>query len=207
MNSNDIYRKSSLGREEIKNQSIGVLPREARTLLIMIDGKKTYQNYFDSLDKSKMFFEFGGVAPLFELLLDFQCIELIDPDTSANKSSASSQIPATLLASQNIQPPTQSNDPEFDEAFNNQGFNEINRVDTSSKAITPDISYESLRSELATYIEDNAPPEEAWGYLLRLEQCEGAVQLLALAQDIQNANNAHLSRGMDEFSKKIKRQL
>lgn len=40
MNSNDVYQKSNLGREEIRNQTLGVLPREARTLLITIDGKK-----------------------------------------------------------------------------------------------------------------------------------------------------------------------
>ena len=41
MNSSNVFRKSDLGRKEIKTQSLGVLPREARTLLIMIDGKKT----------------------------------------------------------------------------------------------------------------------------------------------------------------------
>ena len=30
MNNNDIYKKSDLGRDEIKSQSLGVLPREAR---------------------------------------------------------------------------------------------------------------------------------------------------------------------------------
>jgi hypothetical protein len=28
----------------------------------MMDGKKTYQQYLDSLDNSKMFAEFGGIA-------------------------------------------------------------------------------------------------------------------------------------------------
>ena len=40
MNSIDVFRKSDLGRKETKTQSLGMLPREARTLLIMIDGKK-----------------------------------------------------------------------------------------------------------------------------------------------------------------------
>lgn len=88
MNNSDVFRKSDIGRQEIKNQSLGVLPREARTLLIMIDGKKTYQNYIDSLNTSKMFAEFGGVAPLLELLLDFQCIETVN---------AVSQVPSSTI--------------------------------------------------------------------------------------------------------------
>ena len=95
MNNSDVFRKSDLGREEIKTQSLGVLPREARTLLIMIDGKKTYQQYLDSLDNSKMFAEFGGIAPLFELLQEFQCIELIaDDNASVTSQSYVSSQPA-----------------------------------------------------------------------------------------------------------------
>ena len=64
MNYSDVFQKSDLGREEIKSQSLGILPREARTLLIMIDGKRDYQSYLDTLDDSKMFAGFGGVTPL-----------------------------------------------------------------------------------------------------------------------------------------------
>lgn len=85
MNNNDVFRKSDLGREEIKNQTLGVLPREARTLLIMIDGKKTYQHYLETLNQSKMFIEFGGVEPLFELLVEFQCIELVGQDNASSQ--------------------------------------------------------------------------------------------------------------------------
>ena len=94
MNNNDIYKKSALGREEINNQSLSVLPREARTLLIMIDGKKTYQSYIDALNKSAMFAEFGGIAPLFELLLEFQCIE-ISEQTDTTAARQNSTIPMT----------------------------------------------------------------------------------------------------------------
>ena len=77
MNSNDAFRKSNLGLQEIKDQSLGVLPREARTFLILIDSKKTYQRYLDTLDKSKIFIEAGGVEPLLGMLRDLKYIELV----------------------------------------------------------------------------------------------------------------------------------
>lgn len=75
------------------------------------------------------------------------------------------------------------------------------------KRNAPNVNYETLKSELATYIEKNAPSGEAWGYLLNLEQCHDTQQLLTLTQDIQSTTEGSLSRDMSEFSKKIKRQL
>ena len=226
MNNNDIFRKSDLGREEIKNQSLGVLPREARTLLIMIDGRKTYQNYIDSLDNSNMFAEFGGVAPLFELLLDFQCIELSEPSTlsaSEQKLSTSSRsIPAQLdtrfrsdsqvraLSSNAPQSQTttsqtmssqKNSEAEFAAEFNSLPSSPVAQTGSDSSA-----SYEAIKSELASYIEKNAPSQDAWGYLLSLEQCENDSQLLALVQKIQSSNSGDtLSRGMDKYHKALKK--
>ncbi len=76
MNSTDIFQKSDLGRHESENKSLGVLSQEARTLLIMINGKTPYQKYVDSLDKCKMFSDFGGIKPLFEMFLELEYIEL-----------------------------------------------------------------------------------------------------------------------------------
>lgn len=228
MNSSDVFRKSDLGREEIKTQSLGVLPREARTLLIMIDGKKTYQHYLDSLDNSKMFAEFGGIAPLFELLQEFQCIELIVGDNASASSqsyappqSAELQVaaspptmppiapPPTLANEDNkaLQPepmPSQSdNAAEFDATFNDKSDKTVPFA-SYFKRKAADVDFETLKSELATYIEKNAAPEDAWGYLLNLEQCTDASQLLALTQKIQRSTSGSLSRGVGEFAKKIK---
>lgn len=221
MNSSDIPRKSDLGREEIKSQSLGVLPREARTLLIMIDGKKTYQSYIDSLNKSKMFGEFGGVEPLFELLLDFQCIEIIEQDSpnvaeqtpvafaqskpvqlkaSDNLTSTSSvDIQPTIAAF--VEPSSRpNNEAEFATEFANATSNQLIGKGTGSSN-----NYESIKSDLASYIEKNAPSQDAWGYLLSLEQCENSAQLLMLVEKIQKApGSSQLSRGMDKYSKALK---
>ncbi|HCI30715.1 MAG TPA: hypothetical protein DFH98_03790, partial [Psychrobacter sp.] len=71
------------------------------------------------------------------------------------------------------------------------------------KAKVAGANYGTLKSDLATYIEKNALPAEAWGYLLSLEQCEDSAQLLLLAQEVQKSSNANLARGMSKFIKKI----
>ena len=73
------------------------------------------------------------------------------------------------------------------------------------KARLSGASYETIKSELANYIEKNAPPVEAWGYLLSLEQCKDSSQLLSLVKEIQSTSSSNLSRGMNEFIKKIQR--
>ena len=232
MNSNDVYQKSTLGREEIRSQSLGVLPREARTLLIMIDGKKTYQSYVDSLNESKMFAEFGGVTPLFELLLEFQCIELTAQSSADNAEAAaiatSAQTRASFVNNSNTpfnnqqldtaqpqtnglqsvasQPsPTQPNSEsdfaaDFNKIANEQQANlEVSKGGSVKRKAT-EVSYESIKSDLATYIEKNAPAQDAWGYLLSLEQCENDGQLLALTQRIQNTTGGgNLSSGMSKY--------
>jgi hypothetical protein len=220
MNYSDVFRKSDLGREEIKYQSLGILPREARTLLIMIDGKRTYQNYLDTLDGSKMFADFGGVAPLFELLLELECIEVVGAAKTGSRTSASPQVSTVSQVStvhqvpvaEQIQPTDRSFDTstetEFDRAFNSKKPNKIADIGKKSigsifKSKVSDTDYGTIKSDLATYIEKNAPPADAWGYLLSLEQCENSSQLLLLAQEVQKSSNGNLSRGMSEFIKRI----
>lgn len=192
MKYSDVFKKSDLGRKEVKYHTLGILPREARTLLIMIDGKRTYQNYLDTLDNGKMFVEFGGVAPLFELLLELGCIEVVGQENSEYESQA--------------QKSTQTNEAEFDRTFNNSqlDISDIGTtVSTTAESKIENTNYESTKSQLAAYIEDNALPEEAWGYLLSLEQCNDPAQLLTLVQQIQRSSNSVLSAGMTDFSRKI----
>ncbi|MGO2734308.1 hypothetical protein [Psychrobacter sp.] len=213
MNYGDVFRKSDLGRAEIKSQSLGVLPREARTLLIMIDGKRTYQNYLDTLDNSKMFADFGGIGPLFELLLELECIELVTTHMDAQAQDAR-QVSATIKApnTEHSQSAAYSFDAstevEFERTFNSKQPKDATDVGNKSiggmfKSVAPNAQYGPIKSDLATYIEKNAPPAEAWGYLLGLEQCEDSAQLLLLAQEIQKSSNSDLSRGMAAFIKRI----
>ena len=230
MNNNDIYRKSDLGREEIKSQNMCVLPREARTLLIMIDGKKTYQNYIDSLNESAMFAEFGGIAPLFELLLEFRCIETSEQtDTIVKRQSSTAPMAAPQSRSTSVNAPqtaislstlssqvpqaksyaTFNNEAEFATQFDSKGIPKQESSPPPKRGFfarkANEMSYETIKSDLATYIEKNAPSQDAWGYLLSLEQCENATQLLALVQRIQGSTSGDgLARGMDKYQKSLK---
>lgn len=197
----DVFQKSDIGRDEIKNHSIGVLPREARTLLIMIDGKRTYQNYLDTLDQSKMFASFGGVTPLFELLLEFDCIEV----AGAAKNAASTGVQEVSRPSPIARPNIQNSEAEFERTFNTQNSDDLTAIGNATKPKALDANYDMLKSDLATYIEKNAPPQEAWGYLLNLEQCDDTAQLMVLAQEIKSSSSEKLARGMDDFIKKMRR--
>ena len=200
MNYSSVFKKSDLGREEIKYQRLSVLPREARTLLIMIDGKRTYQNYLDSLDQGKMFASFGGIKPLLELLLELGCIEIAGFDSVVSQSSKS------IEPAKDVEPAVKRPEKEFDQAFNSQKFEAINSSNMASSQ-SSGLRYETLKSELATFIEQKALPEEAWGYLLNVEQCNNSEQLLTLAKNIQSAGNSSLSRGMSDFLKKVKPRI
>lgn len=212
MNYGDVFRKSDLGREEIKSQSLGVLPREARTLLIMIDGRRTYQSYLKTLDSSKMFAEFGGITPLFELLLSLDCIEIETAGSADTEIPMPAQTSTAIPATTQSQPASQAFDEkseiEFRNTFNSNNTTNVKEsenkpISSMFKTQPSDASYETIKSDLATFIEKNAPPIEAWGYLLSLEQCGSSTQLLILAKEIQNTSSGSLARGMNNFIKRI----
>lgn len=199
MKYSDVFIKSDLGRQEIKSNALGVLPREARTLLIMVDGKRTYQSYLDTLDNGKMFVEFGGVTPLFELLLEFDCIKILGQQQTDTQQKVDNQPQPVPVAKP--EPVKETSAAEFDRTFNNL---EMNTVSTSSSSPDKNASYKAIKSALAAHIEQNALPEEAWGYLLSLEQCNTPSELLALIQQMQNSSNRQLTNKMAEFAQKIK---
>jgi len=199
MKYSDVFIKSDLGRQEIKSHALGILPREARTLLIMVDGKRSYQSYLDTLDNGKMFVEFGGVTPLFELLLEFGCIEIIGQQRTDIEQEEDTQTQPVPVA--NPEPVKETSAAEFDRTFNNP---EMSAVSTSSSSLNKDASYEATKSELAAHIEKNALPEEAWGYLLSLEQCNAPSELLVLIQQMQSSSNRQLTNKMADFAQKIK---
>lgn len=199
MNDSDVFLKTDLGREEINSQNLGIgmLPREARTLLIMIDGKRNYKSYLDTLNHSKMFASFGGVTPLFELLLALEYIEVLDHTSTPIHTPVSAHSQITSHSSHGtIKTP-------LDQMYKNRPPKRMKAIGSIFKTKLSAARYETIKSELAAYIEKNASAAEAWGYLLLLEQCENSRQLLILAREIQNASSGNLSLGMNAFIKRI----
>ena len=228
MNQGDIFQKSELGREEVKNQHSSSLPREARTLLIFIDGRKTYQQYVDLLDKGKMFADVGGIAPFFEMLRDLELIErFIVGDVDDSNDIVNESVPTTLETSDdgqnNVEPidliPAKpqstdsnaldnTNDSNFDNFFNSRPAEPvtIDNTDNSgnSERQTANLNFEAVKSKLASYIERHAPAQDAWSHMLNLEQCSNAVELIAFIQEIQRTDNSELSHGINEFYTMLK---
>ncbi|WP_201509038.1 hypothetical protein [Psychrobacter alimentarius] len=193
MNSHDVFVKTDLGRDEIKSQGMGTVPREARTLLIMIDGKRDYQSYLDALDQRKMFAGFGGITSLLELLLTLEYIEIV----SANRISITTQAQSTNLFSD------MKTESAIDRTFNHKPPKRMKAIGSIFKTKLSAARYENIKSDLAVYIEKNASAAEAWGYLLLLEQCVNNSQLLFLAREIQRKNHGDLSLGMTDFIERI----
>jgi len=212
MNSSEVFQKSDLGRLEVKSRHLGVLPREARTLLIMIDGKRAYQNYLDILDRSKIFADCGGIEPLFELLLTLECIEIVTDDNASAKTTTTQQ------ASTEVQKIKKSQHPSSSQSFSGKTGIEFNSLSSNASRVknvgkksldgllktTPiNAGCEVIKLDLATYIEKHISPVEAWGYLLTLEKCHDSSQLLMLIKKIQNKNSGVLAYDMDAFIKRI----
>ena len=145
-------------------------------------------------------------------MLELEYIEVVGAAPAATRADISPQLPVASPVVSESRPISQPNDTdietEFERTFNN---NSANKVATSGKSAIRNLfnnrlfktNDDTIKSDLATYIEKNAPPVEAWGYLLMLEQCENNSQLSILMQEIQNTSTGNLARGMNDFIKRI----
>ena len=206
MNNSQVFQKSALGREKIKNKELDILPRQARTLLFLIDGESRYDSYLKSLDSSEVFAESGGVAVLFELLQDLQYIEVAP-------SGQGELVETSILAA----PKTATPSDEYGQRAQNIEVNVATGLEseTEPKEIADDekcyyskefdADFESKRAELASYIEQKAPGQEAWVYMLSLEKCDNILQLQALVQHMQSSANDDLANNIQKFYEDLKR--
>ncbi|MEO0974044.1 MAG: hypothetical protein AAFX85_13205, partial [Pseudomonadota bacterium] len=72
----DVLIKTQKGRTEIHEQGIGLLPREARTLLILVNGHDTVGQYRRALSGTKAFESEGKIEQLISLLIDLEYLEI-----------------------------------------------------------------------------------------------------------------------------------
>lgn len=201
MNNSHIFQKSDLGREKIKNKELDILPRQARTLLFLIDGERRYESYLESLDSSDIFAETGGVAVLFELLQDLQYIEIVTDDSAELIKIPSEHAEASSIADE-YESQTQDIEPSMAIDIEPNNTKNIEQRFYHNKL---DVDFESKRSELASYIEQKVPGQEAWVYMLSLEKCDNAAQLQALVQHIQSSAHDDLASGMQKFYEALER--
>ena len=197
-----MFQKSALGREKIKNKELDILPRQARTLLFLIDGESRYDSYLKTLDSSEIFAESGGVAVLFELLQDLQYIEVTSSDQGESVETSLPAASETATLSDEYAQRTQSIEVKVATGFESEIETEPKNLADDEKRYYNkkfDADFESKRAELASYIEQKAPGQEAWVYMLSLEKCDNILQLQALVQHMQSSTNDDLANGIQKF--------
>lgn len=221
MDNSSVFQRSALGREKIRDKDLGILPRQARTLLFLIDSEKTYADYFEAFNNNQVFIEAGGIALLFELLEDLQYIEQIIPPAH----HLSEQVAVTIQA---VTTPRQTPAMSYSQALSSIDSDESeatkrdhlalddtiislsadDKIDSSSGSSNSDstLSYDAIRSDLAAFIEKNAPASDAWGYLLSLEKCDNALQLQALVQSIYSSTTGTLKAGMPKYYQALQKR-
>lgn len=202
MNNSQVFQKSALGREKIKNKELDILPRQARTLLFLIDGESRYDSYLKSLDSSEVFAESGGVAVLFELLQDLQYIEVASSDQGEPVKISSPAASETATLSDEDAQRAQNIEVNVATVFETEIEIEPKKLADNEKRYYNkkfDADFESKRAELASYIEQKAPGQEAWVYMLSLEKCDNILQLQALVQHMQSSANDDLANGIQKF--------
>lgn len=218
MDNSSVFQRSALGREKIRDKDLGILPRQARTLLFLIDSEKIYADYFEAFNNNQVFIEAGGIALLFELLEDLQYIEQIIPPAH----HLSEQVAVTIQA---VTTPRQTPAMSYSQALSSIDSDESeatkhdhlalddtilstdDKIDSSSGSSNnaSTLSYDAIRSDLAAFIEKNAPASDAWGYLLSLEKCDNAMQLQALVQSIYSSTTGTLKAGMPKYYQALQR--
>ncbi|MDN5565937.1 MAG: hypothetical protein L0G25_03965 [Psychrobacter sp.] len=208
MNNSYVFQKSALGREKIKNKELDILPRQARTLLFLIDGESRYDSYLESLDSSEVFAESGGVAVLFELLQDLQYIEVTPSVKGESIETSILAAPKIATLSDGYAQRTQNTDINVAKGFETEIEAESKKLADDEKCYHSkkfDADFESKRAELASYIEQKAPGQEAWVYMLSLEKCDNILQLQTLVQHMQSSANDDLANGIQKFYEDLKR--
>ena len=195
INNTSVVVKTATGLSAIQPQNNELLPREARNLLILIDGRKTMGKYLDQLNKMRMFKEVGGVEQYFRLLLD---LELIRFDAIEGNPSPIESAPKASSYDANQQPLNSQN--SVTEYSENTLFKEpLGNVKSLG------MMHGKISTKMATIIEQYAQPSETWGLLMKLESCESDTELLLLLRTLAKADHEPVSKKMRSLMKSLKK--
>lgn len=214
-NNLSVVTKTTAGVAAVQPQNNELLPREARNLLILIDGKKTMDQYRTQLNNMKMFKEVGGVDQYFQLLLDMELIQLESVDSNI-PTVKDTKIP-TLKAvtppkreTKLTRVPTQTTDEVSQTQFsNNESRSEYSTSiflnDSFNNTESLGVLNGKISAKMATYIEQHAQPDDTWSFLMKLESCESDTELLLFLRTLAQGNHGRLSRRMTSLIKSLKK--
>jgi len=105
----DVFIRTELGAQEIDNVSASELPRKARTLLILIDGRKSHAQVTRLLENRAMFKSAGELNSYLKMLMDLNYVKPPSSNVKARFGSGTSQ----RRRSRKINPATPASNDEY----------------------------------------------------------------------------------------------
>jgi len=197
--------KTTAGLSAVKPQNNELLLREARNLLILIDGRKTLEQYQTQLNNMNMFKEVGGVEQYFQLLSDMELIEFSDNEHAVTASSQHRQKDSLLEQSTETSPfSTQSS---LDQVEANARDDPLppEPGEIVSSTMNPGVLQGKIRAKAATLIEQYAGPEQTWGLLMKLESSTSDTELMRFLENLVKNNTGAISKKTAGLVKSIRK--
>ncbi|MEM7612958.1 MAG: hypothetical protein AAF270_14835 [Pseudomonadota bacterium] len=196
-NPNDILQKTELGIREIKEQNDPILPREARNILILINGKSSLADYRASLNKSKVFADAGGIDQYVDLLLSMDYLEVkpVKPTQS--------QQPVEEIVLGSDAPTIEARVVNLEQHREDKLLDSIASMSNAPPTISQPISVDEVRTALAEIIEASSGLTDTWNWLFRLEECTSAVEFVALIRGLRDAG-IKAPRDLSKLEKRLR---
>lgn len=197
MNLNSVIRKTELGKQEILNPSNSSLPRELRVILILIDGRKTVRDYYESLSSKRFLSQYPSIEECFMVLESMELIEAVD-----DQSSVKSNLPSPSTAPVTSKP----------EQLNNPPPKATPAASVASTAYDspPNMPSTTVRVSLlkdaipivAEFIENNLPAD-CWSLMIQLEMVNSFENLTTFLKSISQKYKGDFDAS--DFNKMIQR--
>lgn len=178
------YRRTAAGETELKGADTKILPREARTLLILIDGRQIASHLLNALDKRELFKKVGGSEQFLQLLLD---LGFIEPVSRAKISQTHKKRAPSITNSPSRATPSTSKIYEISPTESlTSSFRPI--AETQSESLARVVTF------LAKEIESHASPENTWSLMLELENCKSRSDFKSLANMANDRGEIKLAK-------------
>ena len=175
----DVFVRTELGAKEVENVIGSGLSREARTLLILIDGRKSYAQVTRLLENRKMFRNTGGLKQHLKMLIDLDYIKFSNPDlASVNDgfSESGSELSEITLF-------TKAYD-EYAPSGTLEG-SKSDAIDVSKKSNHEKQTFKQLRSIMLALIVKYGEKSTAEKYSKKLKKCHSIQCVFSVIQTLR----------------------
>lgn len=191
INDEDIFVRTEKGSNELSGSQSGIIPRKARTILILIDGLKTYAQVADPLEKRKTYKD--GVRQYMQMLVDLELV--VCKTTARSEESALSEETAPSDA---LMSPLYELKPQEELTLTERAENHV-VVDLLKQAkpfeqlgknhkVSCSSSTEALRDIISSLVNKHADADQARAYNKRLSNCYDMRSIFELVQEMQRAS-------------------